>query len=259
MRFYIAFVIHKFNCKKGSGANMKDIIYNLKLIYSPVKVMLCIMISAITPFIVKSTSMYDFYNSILIFIPIIGVIIFSEIPLIDNRNGMDEIMYLAQRKVWSVFFYRIISAVVGVSLLVLFSGYLFVLKISYQNILIAYDLQTQIQLLLNVIPYILIVGVSSMTISNVFRSVKFAYVIGGAYCLLNVTYVNNFLMKMSFENENSVYMLLISIVLLFVNLQLDSIKPIKRGVLVKMLRIEKIKMSILALCREYNLLTEEEY
>lgn len=238
---------------------MKDIFLNLKLIFSPIKLLLCILITAIMPLIVKSMSMYEFYASCASYISIIGIIVFAEIPLIDVKSGLDEIIYLAQNKAWKTYFIRILAAILGISVLVLLSGYVFVLKISYKNILIGYDIKSQLLLLINVLPYILLLGSISMTLSNVFRSVYFGYIIASIYWLINVFYRKTYIILKIGENNSLIYILIISFILIIVNQYLDSIKPVKRGQLIKMLHIEEIKESLSSVAREYNLISEEEY
>lgn len=238
---------------------MKDIIFSLKLIFSPVKILLCIAVTLLMPLIVKSMSMYEFYRSFAIYVSIIGIIVFAEIPLIDTKSGMDEIMYLTQKMAWKTYFFRILSGTLGIALLVLLSGYIFVLRISYKNILIGYDIKTQIKLLISVMPYILFLGIAAMTISNVFRSVKFGYIVATMYWLVNALYREQYIVASMNETNTVIYILTISFIMILVNLHLDSLKPIKRGLLVKMLKIKEIKQKIVSMCREYNLLAEEEY
>lgn len=238
---------------------MKDFIYSLKLIFTPLKILICILLTSLMPLLINATSMFDFNKNFATYISIIGIVVFAEIPLIDKKYGMDEIVYLAKKRVWKTYFVRMLSGVIAISLLVLLSGYIFVLKISYKDILIAYDINTQIALLSSVLPYILLIGVISMTISNIFRSVKFGYILTTMYWLANALYREQYIVA-SLENTNTIiYILSASLLLILVNLHLDSLKPIKRGILVKLLKVKEIKYQILLMCREYNLFAEKKY
>ncbi|MGB3368535.1 MAG: hypothetical protein WBA54_13655 [Acidaminobacteraceae bacterium] len=238
---------------------MKDIIFSLKLVFSPLKILLCVAITFLIPLVVKSMSIYDFYRIFAMYISFIGIIVFTEIPLIDIKSGMDEIIYLTQEMTWKKYFFRILSGALVISLLVLLSAYIFVLRISYKDILIVYDLNTQIQLLISVMPYILLLGIIAMTISNIFRSAMFGYVVASVYWLVNALYREEYIVASINETSTIVYIISVSFVLILINLHLDSLKPTKRGFLVKILRIKELKQKLVLLCKDYNLINEEDY
>lgn len=238
---------------------MKDIILNIKLIFSPVKIILCIALAVAIPFFMDTMSMHEFYSVFAVYISIIGVIVFSEIPLIDRDHGMDEIIYITKHHTWKSYLIRMLSAMLAISLIIVLSAYIFVLRISYHKILVAYDLQTQLILLKNVIPYVMLVASLSMTISNLFRSVKFGYVITSIYCLLSVVYGKEYISSIINSKVSLIFILIMITLMILINLYLDSIKPINRGVLVRYLKIKEIKQRILLVFKEYNLLTEKEY
>lgn len=73
-------------------------IYNMKLLYSPVKWMCALIFSILIPIIVYAPTYYDFTNVCNLYMPFVAVLLFSEISLVDKDNNFLEIRYIIDRK-----------------------------------------------------------------------------------------------------------------------------------------------------------------
>ncbi len=236
---------------------MKEIFYNLKLVFTPVKIVICLAIASLTPLLISTRSMDVYIDRLPVYMSIIGIIAFADISLIDKKSGMDEIIYLTRSSVFKRYLYRIISAMIIILLLALLSGFLFVLKLSFKGISINYYLLSQLGLLRASLPYIFFVGIISMTIGNIFRSSKIAYLIGILYWGLNLTYR----MQEVISNISGIKSLLLLGLLLgsliLINIYLDSLSPQSRGVFSRKLKIGLLKEKIIRLFKDYDILKEE--
>lgn len=83
-------------------------IYNIKLLYSPVKWMSALIFSILIPVIVYAPTYYDFTNVCNLYMPFVAVLLFSEISLVDKDNNFLEIRYMIDRKPIKTFIQRYI-------------------------------------------------------------------------------------------------------------------------------------------------------
>lgn len=61
-------------------------IYNIKLLYSPVKWMSALIFVILIPIAVYAPTYYDFTNICSLYMPFIAILLFTEISLVDNDN-----------------------------------------------------------------------------------------------------------------------------------------------------------------------------
>lgn len=236
---------------------MKEIFYNLKLVFTPVKIVICLAIASLTPLLISTRSMDAFTDMYPVYISTIGIIAFADISLIDKKSGMEDIIYLTRSSVYKRYLYRILSAVIVTLLMILLSGFVFVLKLSFKGISIDYYLSSQLILLRDSLPYILLVGISSMTIANIFRSSKIVYVFGLVYWGLNLSYRMQEVISNIADIKSLVILGLLLGVLLLINIYLDSLSPQSRGVFVRIIKIDRLKEKIIRLFKDYDILKEE--
>jgi hypothetical protein len=72
--------------------------YNLKLLFSPVKWLCCLLFFAIIPVAMYAPTYFDFANICTIYMPFVGVALFTDLMTIDQSNGFEEIAYISNRK-----------------------------------------------------------------------------------------------------------------------------------------------------------------
>lgn len=86
---------------------MKSLLgYNIKLLYSPLKWICCFIFIIFIPIFMYAPTYYDFTNICDIYMPFIGVTLFTDIMLIDKNSNIREILYISNSKLKKVFLGR---------------------------------------------------------------------------------------------------------------------------------------------------------
>ncbi|MHA6531316.1 hypothetical protein [Paenibacillus sp. BAC0078] len=97
--------------------------YNLKLLFSPIKWLICLLFVAILPVLMYAPTYFDFTNISTLYMPFVGVVLFTDIVMIDKSSSFGEIAYLSNRKPVRTFLQRYcIMAVLLLVFVLLASG-----------------------------------------------------------------------------------------------------------------------------------------
>lgn len=149
-------------------------IYNIKLLYSPVKWMCALIFAILIPLTVYAPTYYDFTNICSLYMPFIAILLFSEISLIDKANNFSEIIYMVDIKPIKTFIQRYIITVGVFFILLIISNAIF-RTMQFMN-----DLYFEEPILLT--NHIVIVtgtsvflGSLSMSLSRIFENVYVGY------------------------------------------------------------------------------------
>lgn len=149
-------------------------IYNIKLLYSPVKWMCALIFAILIPLTVYAPTYYDFTNICSLYMPFIAILLFSEISLIDKANNFSEIIYMVDIKPIKTFIQRYIITVGVFFILLIISNAIF-RTMQFMN-----DLYFEEPILLT--NHIVIVtgtsvflGSLSMSLSSIFENVYVGY------------------------------------------------------------------------------------
>ncbi|WGV60442.1 ABC transporter permease [Brevibacillus brevis] len=80
--------------------------YNVKLLFSPFKWLCCLMFVIMIPVFLYAPTYYDFTNISTMYIPFVGMVLFTDVVMIDKSNHFAEIAYLSDRKPMKTFLQR---------------------------------------------------------------------------------------------------------------------------------------------------------
>lgn len=148
--------------------------YNLKLLYSPIKWLGCLIFVILIPIAMYVPTYFDFVNVSTIYLPFVGIVLFTDINLLDKANQSEEIAYLSDKKPITTFIQRYLIAVVLLFVYIIFSNIIFRILQQFRSEVIVEPIST--------IEYILIagcgclfVGTISMTISSILNNVYIGY------------------------------------------------------------------------------------
>lgn len=83
-----------------------------KLLFSPVKWLICLVFVFIIPIAMYVPTYFDFVNVSTIYLPFIGIVLFSDIAILDKGNSTEEIAYLSGRKPIRIFLQRYLISLV---------------------------------------------------------------------------------------------------------------------------------------------------
>lgn len=149
-------------------------IYNMKLLYSPVKWMCALVFSILIPVIVYAPTYYDFTNVCNLYMPFVAVLLFSEISLVDKDNNFLEIRYIIDRKPIKTFIQRYIVITFVFLILLIISNAVFRIiqftnDLYYEEAIFLYDH------IFIVSGASIFLGSLSMVLSNFFGNIYVGY------------------------------------------------------------------------------------
>lgn len=72
--------------------------YEFKILYSPIKWISCLILVILIPLVMYVPTYFDFVNVSSIYMPFVGIVLFSDINLLYKESHTEEIMYLTNKK-----------------------------------------------------------------------------------------------------------------------------------------------------------------
>lgn len=148
--------------------------YNLKLLYSPIKWICCLIFAILIPIAMYVPTYFDFVNVSTIYLPFVGIVLFTDVNLLDEASHAEEIAYLSNKKPITTFIQRYLIAVVLLFVYIIIANIIFRILQFFQGEVIVEPIST--------LEYILIsgcgclfIGAISMTISTTLNNVYIGY------------------------------------------------------------------------------------
>lgn len=96
-----------------------------KLLFSPVKWLICLAFVCIISIAMYVPAYFDFVNVSTIYLPFVGIVLFSDIAILDKGSSTEEIAYLSGRKPVRVFLHRYLISLVLLLLYILLANGVF--------------------------------------------------------------------------------------------------------------------------------------
>lgn len=93
-----------------------------KLLFSSVKWLICLVFVFIIPIAMYVPTYFDFVNVSTIYLPFIGIVLFSDIAILDKGSSTEEIAYLSGRKPIRIFLQRYLISLVLLLLYILLAN-----------------------------------------------------------------------------------------------------------------------------------------
>ena len=169
---------------------MKSLLYyNMKLLFSPLKWLCCLIFIIIIPICMFVPTYYDFNNICEFYMPFIGITLITDITLIDKNNGIEEILYVSSNNLKKNFFIRYFITVALIICFILLANIIFFVQGHLQGKYYLNEQITTLQFLLISVSSTLLLGTISMTIGNFLSNQYIAYGISLVYWIYwNVNY-----------------------------------------------------------------------
>ena len=145
-----------------------------KLLFSPVKWLVCLAFVCIIPIAMYVPTYYDFVNVSTIYLPFVGIVLFSDIAILDKGSSTEEIAYLSSRKPIRVLLQRYLISLVLLLVYILLANGVFRIMQQFRG-------ETMIEpislfaYILNAGGGSLIIGAMAMTISALINNVYVGY------------------------------------------------------------------------------------
>lgn len=148
--------------------------YNLKLLYSPIKWLGCLIFVILIPIAMYVPTYFDFVNVSTIYLPFVGIVLFTDVTLLDKGSHAEEITYLSNKKPIATFIQRYLITVAVLFIYIVFSNIIFRIMQQFQGEVLVEPIST--------LEYILItgcgclfIGTISMTISTILNNIYIGY------------------------------------------------------------------------------------
>ena len=160
----------------------------LKMLFSPVKWLMCLIFVCILPILLYVPTYFDFVNTSTMFLPFIGIVLFSDVAILDQGNGTEEIAYLSSRKPIRVLLQRYLISLALLLIYILLANMVFR---SMQQIKGEWMIEpiSLFEYVANAAGGSLLIGTMSMTISAMLGNVYIGYGCSTLYWLYwNINY-----------------------------------------------------------------------
>ncbi len=96
-----------------------------KLLFSPVKWLICLVFVCIIPIAMYVLTYFDFVNVSTIYLPFVGIVLFADLAIWDKDSSTEEIAYLSSRKPVWIFLQRYLISLVLLLLYILLANGVF--------------------------------------------------------------------------------------------------------------------------------------
>lgn len=155
---------------------MKSLIrYNLKLLFSPLKWLSSFIFICLISIFMYAPTYYDFTNICELYMPFIGIILITDIMLVDKHNNISEILYISNSNLKKVFLirYSIIGALIVV--FIFLANSIFLIQGYFEGQSYLNEPITSLEFLVISVASTLFLGTVSMTIGNFLSNPYIAY------------------------------------------------------------------------------------
>lgn len=145
-----------------------------KLLLSPVKWLICLAFVCIIPVAMYVPTYFDFVNVSTIYLPFIGIVLFSDIAILDKGNSTEEIAYLSSRKPVWIFLQRYLISLMLLLLYILLANSVFHIMQQFRGETMIEPISL-VTYTLNAGGGTLFIGAMAMTISELINNVYVGY------------------------------------------------------------------------------------
>ncbi|ACD21737.1 ABC transporter permease [Clostridium botulinum] len=149
--------------------------YNFKLLFSPLKWLCCLLFIILMSISMYAPTYYDFTNICEIYIPLIGIILITDIVLIDKQNDMTEVLYVSNSNLKKTFWFRYFIVGILLTIFILLANGIFYIKMYFNGEPSLNEPITHLQFLIISLFSTLLLGILSMTIANIFSNSYIGY------------------------------------------------------------------------------------
>ncbi|CAI6081483.1 hypothetical protein PAECIP112173_03222 [Paenibacillus sp. JJ-100] len=222
---------------------LRDIAYQWKLIYSPVRWIVCLLFIVMVPFIFYAPTARDVLNISEIYMPLAGMIMMTDLMLIEVTCQASETVYMSKQHRGVPLAYRFIMITILLSCCLLIS-YVIIQGKSMDTSSFTFDF---LKMYMIVMPGILLMGMLGMTFANLTSFTAAGYLpalLYWGYWMTNSTMNQDMPFHLfAFANNNNYILskgllLLTALFFLGINIYMVNQSPLRR------MRINHLKKHI---------------
>ncbi|AEE91075.1 conserved membrane protein of unknown function [Tepidanaerobacter acetatoxydans Re1] len=145
-----------------------------KLLFSPVKWLVCLAFVCIIPIAMYVPTYFDFVNVSTIYLPFVGIVLFSDIAILDKGSSTEEIAYLSSRKPIRVLLQRYLISLLLLLIYILLANGVFRIMQQFRGEMMIESISL-FTYILNVGGGSLLIGAMAMTITALINNVYVGY------------------------------------------------------------------------------------
>ncbi|MBO6310466.1 MAG: hypothetical protein J6N70_16840 [Oribacterium sp.] len=210
--------------------------YEFKILYSPIKWIGCLILVMLIPLAMYVPTYFDFVNVSSIYMPFVGIVLFSDINLLYKESHTEEIMYLINKKPIKFFLKRYLITVALLIIFIVVENIIFRIVQQFQGEVLDEPI-SMISAIAIVTGSCLFVSAISMTISTIFGSIYIGYGFSGIFWIYwNIncqkeSIINPFpfIANPTFYEKHLVFIYIITIGLILINCFLCTRSPFYVG------------------------------
>lgn len=154
----------------------------LKLLYSPVKWLICLVFVCIIPIAMYVPTYFDFLNLSILYLPFVSIVLFADIAVLDKGNHTEEITYLSGRKKVYLFLQRYLLSLGLLIIYLLLANGIFHMLQQFRGDMMAEPI-TLLMYLTSASGGSLLIGTIALTISALINNVYIGYAFSSIYWL----------------------------------------------------------------------------
>ncbi len=148
--------------------------YSLKIVYSPLKWLICVIFVTILPFVMYVPTYYDFVNISTLYLPFVGIVLFADLAIIDKENHIEEITYLSDKKPVITYIQRYVLSLAIMLIYIIIANIVFYILHQLNNVEITEPI-SNFQYIIITSGGCLFFSAMSMTISTILNNVYIGY------------------------------------------------------------------------------------
>lgn len=154
----------------------------LKLLYSPVKWLICLVFVCIIPIAMYVPTYFDFLNLSILYLPFVSIVLFADIAVLDKSNHTEEITYLSGRKKVYLFLQRYLLSLGLLIIYLLLANGIFHMLQQFRGDMMEEPI-TLLMYLTSASGGSLLIGTIALTISALINNVYIGYAFSSIYWL----------------------------------------------------------------------------
>lgn len=154
----------------------------LKLLYSPVKWLICLVFVCIIPIAMYVPTYFDFLNLSTLYLPFVSIVLFADIAVLDKGNHTEEIAYLSGQKKVYLFLQRYLLSLGLLIIYLLLANGIFHMLQQFRGNMMAEPI-TLPMYLASASGGSLLIGTIAMAISALINNVYIGYAFSSIYWL----------------------------------------------------------------------------
>ena len=156
---------------------------SLKPLCSLFKWLCCALLAMVLPIAMYAPTYYDFTNILSLYMPFVGIVLLSDLALLEKASNTEEIAFISNRKSIRIFLFRLLFAVGLILVFTLLANGAYSIRLYFSESANIDEALTIIDVLIVSCASTIFIGGIAMTFSTILSNIYFGYGISLIYWL----------------------------------------------------------------------------